>query len=437
MPLSIPPIVRLAQRENRKRMTEFPTVCYNALSVLKEGDMRVMRIGLFTDTYYPEINGVATSCLMLRRELLAMGHEVYVFAPRCRGWREHREPGVNYIASAPLLLLRDRNFALPTPELLSRMRRLRLDVVHTHSEFVLGMLGHHVAKRLSCALVHTYHTAWEDYTFYLTHGHGDAAVRNIARRYSRWWCNRFDRVVAPTGKTRDLLRTYGVIAPIDIIPSGMDIGRFSPNRHSKEERQTARKNCGVRPGERVLLYLGRMAREKNLPEVLRAFALAKPSLPDVRFVLIGEGPMREELPALAEELGVADSVSVVGPKPWEEIDRWYAVGDVFCSASHSETQGLTYVEAMAAGLTVCAEEDPCLAGVIEDGVTGILSAPGAEALSQALLRAFGEEGQKSAIRAPAAAQAFGARRFAERVEVTYRQAVIDHLARQAMGVDLE
>ena len=390
-----------------------------------------MRIGLFTDTYYPEINGVATSCLMLRRELLAMGHEVYVFAPRCRGWREHRESGVMYLASAPFLLLRDRNFALPSPEVFARMRRLRLDVAHTHSEFILGMLGHHAAKRLPCALVHTYHTAWEDYTFYLTHGHGDAAARSIARRYSRWWCNRFDRVVAPTEKTRDLLTAYGVLAPIDVIPSGMDIARFSRERHSQQEREKLRAECGVRPHERVLLYLGRMAREKNLTEVLQAFALARPSLPDVRFVLIGEGPMRGEVPALAEAMGVGDAVTVVGPKPWEEIDRWYQVGDVFCSASHSETQGLTYVEAMAAGLTVCAEADPCLQGVVEDGVTGILSAPGAEELSRALLRAFSQEGRETAARAPQAAEAFGSRRFAERIETTYRKAVSDHRRRLA------
>ena len=388
-----------------------------------------MRIGLFTDTYYPEINGVATSCFMLRRELLALGHEVHVFAPRCKGWQEHRERGVHYVASAPLIVLRDRNFAIPTPRMLARLQRMQLDVVHTHSEFVMGMLGHHSAARLGCALVHTYHTVWEDYTYYVTHGHGgEAALRRLMRRYSRWWCNRFDRIVTPSGKTRDLLRRYGVSAPIDVIPSGMDIERFSPARHSAEDRAKLREACGVRPGERVLLYVGRMAHEKNLEEVMRAFALARPRLPGVRFVLIGQGPMQDELPALAASLGVADSVSVVGPKPWEEIDRWYAVGDVFCSASHSETQGLTYVEAMAAGLCVCAEDDPCLAGVVEDGVNGILSAPGKEALADALVRAFGEEGARAARAAVAAAQPFGARHFALRVEEAYRAAVADHAA---------
>ena len=382
-----------------------------------------MRIGLFTDTFYPEINGVATSCLMLRRELIARGHEVHVFAPRCKGWREHRDPGVHYIASAPLLVLKDRNFGVPTPRTMYRAHRVPLDIVHTHSEFVLGHLGLHLAARMGCALVHTYHTVWEDYTYYLTHGHGDEAVRNMMRRYSKWWCNRFDRVITPTGKTEDLLRRYGVSSPIDIIPSGMDIERFAPERHSAEERASLRAECGVRPDERVLLYIGRMAKEKNLEQVVRAFALVRDRLPDVRFVLIGEGPMREHLPALAAQCGIGGSVNVVGPKPWEEIDRWYAVGDVFCSASHSETQGLTYVEAMAAGLCVCAADDPCLNGVIEDGVSGILSGPTDEDLAGALLRAFSPEGRQIADHAAAYAQPFGAAHFAARVESCYIKAL--------------
>ena len=382
-----------------------------------------MRIGLFTDTYYPEINGVATSCFMLRRELLRRGHEVHVFAPRCRGWEAYEEPEVHYIASAPLVLLRDRNMGIPTPRMLIRTRSIPLDVVHTNSEFVLGHLGHHMAARLGCALVHTYHTAWEDYTYYLTHGHGDETARKMLRRYSRWWCNRFDRVIAPTAKTEGLLHKYGVDAPIDVIPSGMDIERFLPERHGAQERAALRSACGVRPGERVLLYLGRLAKEKNLEQVLSAFARARQTLPDVRFVLIGEGPMREQLPHLAAELGVGDRVSVVGPKPWEEIDRWYAVGDVFCTASHSETQGLTYVEAMASGLCVCAVNDACLDGVIEDGVSGVLTEDGDDALAQGLVRAFGEEGRRISAHASEYARPFGAAHFAERVEACYESAL--------------
>ena len=330
-----------------------------------------MKIGLFTDTFYPEINGVATSCLNLQRELTRRGHEVHVYAPKCKGWEENQRENVHYLASAPLLVLKDRNFAFPTPLTSWEAEKIDFDVVHTNSEFVMGMFGHHVAGSLGCAQVHTYHTVWEDYTYYITHGVADEAARRIARKYSQWWCNRFDRVITPTGKTLDLLRKYGVAAPIDIIPSGMDIARFDPARHGEQERLETRRECGLPEHAPLLLNIGRIAKEKNLEQVMRVFPRLLNACPDVHFAVVGEGPMREELGRMAEELGVSRAVTLTGPKPWEKIDRYYAMGDVFCSASHSETQGLTYVEAMASGLCVCAVNDPCLDGVVEDCVNAV------------------------------------------------------------------
>lgn len=133
--------------------------------------------------------------------------------------------------------------------------------------------------------------------------------------------------------------------------------------------------------------------------------------------------MREELGRMAGELGVEQAVRLTGPRPWEQIDRYYAIGDVFCSVSHTETQGLTYVEAMASGLCVCAAKDPCLSGVIEDGVSGILCDDGDDALLAGLLRAFGDEGRQIARRAPEHAAPFGAEHFAMRVEECYRRAI--------------
>ena len=382
-----------------------------------------MKIGIFTDTFYPEINGVATSCLTLERELTRLGHEVHVFAPRCKGWEEHARDNVHYIASAPLVVLKDRNVAFPGPIESHFAKNLHFDVVHTNSEFVMGIFGRRVAEKLGCALVHTYHTVWEDYTYYVTHGVADETARKIARRYSRWWCDAFGRVIVPTGKTRDLLLRYGVSSPIDVIPSGMDLSRFSPERHDASQQQKTREECGVRPGERVLLNLGRLAKEKNIDQVMRVFPRLHELLPDVRFVLVGEGPMREELGRQAAQLGVADSVTLTGPKPWEEIDRYYAMGDVFVSTSHSETQGLTYIEAMASGLCVCAAKDPCLDGVIEDGVNGVLCGDSDDELLAALLRAFSDEGRRIADAAPAGAQAFGMESFARRVEACYQKSI--------------
>ena len=382
-----------------------------------------MRIGLFTDTFYPEINGVATSCLTLQRELTRRGHEVHVFAPKCKGWEEHQREGVHYIASAPFVALKDRNVAFPTFVKSWQAERLELDVVHTNSEFVMGFFGRHVAKYTGCALVHTYHTVWEDYTYYLTHGMAEEAARKLARKYSQWWCDKFDRVITPTAKTLGLLRQYGVEAEIDVIPSGMDIERFAPEIHEEAERLAVREECGVKPGERVLLSIGRIAREKNIERIMRVFPRLLEVFPDVRFVIIGEGPQREYLGELARELGVAHKVSLVGPKPWEQIDRYYAIGDVFASASRSETQGLTYIEAMASGLCVCAVNDACLAGVIEDGVSGVLTQDSDEDLYVGLLRAFSQEGQRIARTSPRYAAPFGTQAFAEKVELCYEKAI--------------
>ena len=123
-----------------------------------------MKIGLFTDTFYPEINGVATSCLNLERELTRRGHEVHVFAPKCKGWEENQREGIHYIASAPFVALKDRNFAFPTPITSWEAVKLDFDVVHTNSEFVMGFLGTYIARHTGCVRVHTYHTVWEDYT---------------------------------------------------------------------------------------------------------------------------------------------------------------------------------------------------------------------------------------------------------------------------------
>lgn len=384
-----------------------------------------MKIGLFTDTFYPEINGVATSCLTLERELTRRGHEVHIFAPKCKGYEAHENERYHYIASAPLIALKDRNVAFPSPITTWEAVKLDFDVVHTNSEFVMGYFGRHVAKSNGSVLVHTYHTAWEEYTHYLTKGLGDETLRKATRKYSQWWCNHFDRVITPTAKTLEMLRGYGVRAPIDIIPSGMDIARFAPERISAQDIADTRRECGVLPGERVLVNIGRLAQEKNLERVMRVFPLLRERFPDLRFVIVGEGPQREMLERMARDLGVEESVSIVGPKPWERIHLYYAIGDVFASASRSETQGLTYVEAMASGLCVCAVNDACLNGVIENGVSGILTEDSDEALLAGLTRAFSEEGRTIQKHAAEYAKPFGMEAFATKVEACYRQAIAD------------
>lgn len=384
-----------------------------------------MVIGIFTDTFYPEVNGVATSCLNLYQQLQRRGHTVHVYAPKCKGWEEYQSDTVHYLESAQFILLRDRNVALPGMGTIRQALDMHFDVVHTNSEFVVGFLGTYIARHTGSIRIHTYHTVWEDYTYYITHGLGDNTAKSFAKRYSEWWCDRFDRVIVPTAKTENLLRQYGVEAPIDVIPSGMDLRRFAPEKHSAEERAATREECGIPEGKRVLLNIGRLAKEKNIEKILRVFPELHKRCPDVQLVIIGEGPLKQSLQEQAEMLGVADSVSIVGSKPWEQIDRYYAIGDVFVSASHSETQGLTYIEAAASGLCVCAVDDPCLLGVFKDGVSAVLSGDSDEQLLESLLLAFSPVGSRIRRNAVEAARPYSTEQFAQRVENCYMTALAE------------
>lgn len=384
-----------------------------------------MIIGIFTDTFYPEVNGVATSCLNLYQELQRRGHTVHVYAPKCKGWEEFQSDTVHYLESKQFILLKDRNVALPGMGTIRQALDMHFDVVHTNSEFIVGFLGTYIARHTGCVRIHTYHTVWEDYTYYITHGIGDNTAKNFAKRYSEWWCDRFDRVIVPTAKTENLLRQYGVETPIDIIPSGMDLRRFAPEKHSAEERAATRAECGIPEGKRVLLNIGRLAKEKNLEKILRVFPELHRRLPDVQLVIIGEGPLKQTLQEQAETLGVADSVSIVGAKPWEKIDRYYAIGDVFVSASHSETQGLTYIEAAASGLCVCAVDDPCLLGVFRDGVSAVLSGDSDEQLLESLMLSFSPVGGRIRRNAVEAARPYSTEQFAQRVENCYLTALAE------------
>lgn len=385
-----------------------------------------MRIGLFSDSYYPEINGVANSVYTLFHELTAMGHDVHVFAPRSNLPGAEQHPNVHYLPSMPLLLLKDRHLGMFGPMLVRRLRRYRFDIIHTNSEFAAGYLGRFVAHTRECASVHTYHTVWEDYMYYVTHGHADKQARTFAQRYSRLFCDHCDRIIAPTEKIDVLLRRYGVRIPISVVPSGMDLERFELARHSAEETAACRAECGIAPDDRVLINIGRVSKEKNLDQVVRVFSRFCREEPHARLVIVGEGPWAQNLKEQARELGCAPRVTFTGPKPYAKIDQYYRMGEVFVSASHSETQGLTYIEAMASGLCVVAYDDPCLKGVIEDGRNGLLAPDDDEAMLRALRRAFSPEGREIAARAPDSVERFSKAAFARNVEAVYE----DVLARR-------
>lgn len=337
---------------------------------LAESDpRRPLRVLITTDWWEPVVNGVVASVQTLRRGLIALGLDVRVLT-LSQGIRPHHEPGVYRIGSVSAAMLYDRaRIGMPSSRRVLRdILQWRPDVVHSQAEFSTYVWARRIARTLSVPLVHTYHTIYEDYTHYYSPSR--TMGRKFVESFSRRVLAVTDAVIVPTAKVADLLTGYGVHRPLHVVPTGLDLSRFRPAQDEQERADilALRAELGITEGQKVLISISRLAKEKNLDEVLEMVAAADRS--DTVLVMVGDGPYRPELEAHARALGIADQVRFTGVVDPAEVQRWYRVGDVFVSASLSETQGLTFIEAMAVGLPLLARRDPSLTNVILDGRTG-------------------------------------------------------------------
>jgi 1,2-diacylglycerol 3-alpha-glucosyltransferase len=259
------------------------------------------------------------------------------------------------------------------PEIIGKIWDLDLDVVHTHTEFTVGSLGWGVAKMYGLPQVHTMHTIYEDYTHFVVKGDAlNTIAKPAARLLTRSFSNSANKVIVPTNKIKDLLLSYGGKSPMAIIPTGIELDMFSNKNDSVDSRSSLREQYGIAPTDKVLLFLGRISKEKNIDELLNVLAGYLPQKPNVKFLLVGGGSEVDELKQLSNELGISEQVIFAGKKPWDEIGRYYHMGDIFINASQSETQGLTYIEALASGMPVVAKADRVLDDVLIEGKNGFI-----------------------------------------------------------------
>lgn len=379
----------------------------------------MLKVGIFTDTYFPQVNGVATSTATLKRNLEALGHEVYVFTTtnplaEQNEDKTYRVPSISIVSDHRLAMFYRRRLA-------TKIKSLNLDVIHTHTEFSLGIFGRLVAKKFKIPLVHTYHTIYEDYTHYIIKSKRfDAVSKEIARKISKKFCNTSDKLIVPTHKVKELLMSYGVIKEMSIIPTGIALHRFTTQNSDPAQDQALRKGLGIKENEHIILYIGRIAKEKNIQVLLAHLQPYVKEKTDVKFVLVGDGPEKSNLEGLVRQYEMEDHVIFVGEVPWECVMDYYRIGDVFVSASQSETQGLTYIEALASGLPVIAKEDPCLEGVVENAVNGYTFAD-KEAFLHALdIVLYNEQHQKQlSVNATRSVEKFSETVFAKNVEALY------------------
>lgn len=358
-----------------------------------------MRIGMFSDSYKPYVSGVVRSIETFSEELRRRGHAVSIFAPSYPGHRAD-EPDVYRFLSVRAPNHPDFTLALPfSPHLVQTARALELDVIHVHSPFLMGRLGARLARRLNLPLVFTHHTLYDQYVHYVP-----LTPPSVARRLTVQWVTRFanrcDLVIAPSQPVEARIRAQGVHRPIRVIPTGID-----PEALAAGDPGWLSRTWGIPPDDPVLLYVGRLAREKNLDFLLEAFASIRSREPRAWLVLAAGGPDRERMEARARALGIRDRVIMTGVLPHERVIDAYAGATLFVFASQTETQGLVIAESLAAGLPVVAVAASGVTDLVRDGVEGFLTPPEVPVFVERVLELLAQKDRRESMSAAARARA--------------------------------
>ena len=330
-----------------------------------------MRIGLFTDTYFPQVSGVATSIRTLKTELEKLGHTVFIFTTTDKDVNRYEDWQIIRIPSVPFFAFKDRRIAYRGfSTALEIARQYQLDIIHTQTEFSLGLLGVWIAKELRIPVVHTYHTQYEDYVRYIAKG---MVIRPSMVKYIvRGFMSDLDGVICPSEIVYDLLMKYKVKVEKRVIPTGIELAKFERPEITAENIADLREKLGISNQETMLLSLSRISYEKNIQAVLAALPAVLVENPDVKLVVAGDGPYLSDLKSQAKRLNITDAVIFTGMIAPSETALYYKAADFFISASTSETQGLTYLESLASGTPIIAHGNPYLDNVINDKMFGTL-----------------------------------------------------------------
>ncbi len=383
-----------------------------------------MKILITTDLYTTATNGVVTSVRNLREELKLRGHDVRILTLSDH-MDSRQEEGVYYIGSVSLEHVYP-NVRMPMNYrhyLIEELIGWKPDVIHSQCEFFSFQFALRIAKHTDAPIIHTYHTLYEQYVPYVLPGKrlGEHLIRVLSRKR----LETVSRVIVPSYKVENALHGYGMYNTICVVPSGISLEQHR-KRITPEQRLEKRRSLGIADDRIVLLNLGRLGTEKNVEELMRYFSAAVQRREDLMFLLVGDGPSRLSLEKMAETLGVADRVIFTGMVKPEEVHEYYQLGDVFVSASTSETQGLTYVEAAANGLPLLCKRDLCLKDVLIPVENGYEFTDEAEFLDGLERLADDPEARFSAgRRSEEIAGAFDKSSFAETMEAIYQSVLAD------------
>lgn len=319
-----------------------------------------MKILITSDWYHPVVNGVVRSILNLKSYLEDRGFDVKVLT-LSNSTESYKKENVYYIGSlgAGKIYPDARISATLRNKFIEEIKDWKPDIVHSQCEFSTFMMATKIAKKASCPIIHTYHTIYEDYTHYFSPS--KKVGKKVISVFSKAIADRTDYIIAPSKKTLEILKSYDIEdEKIKIIPTGIEM----PENLS--DKYKLRDYYGFDKSDKIILYLGRLAEEKNIEELIDYYD--KLHIEKLKFILVGGGPYLDSLKEYSKKID--KRIYFAGMVKPKEVNNYYRMADAFVSASKSETQGLTYYEAMSNGTLAICRKDLCLDHVIIDDFNG-------------------------------------------------------------------
>ena len=387
-----------------------------------------MRIAIFSDTYTPDINGVATSTKILKEELINHGHEVLVVTSELPSESDYEDDPNDNILRVPGLEIQAlygyRACNIYSFKGMKEIKSMNIEVIHVQTEFGIGIFGRIVGEALNIPVVYTYHTMWADYSHYVNPINStaiDGLIKKAITRISKFYGDKSAELIVPSIKTKEALEKYGLHKNMHIIPTGLELDKFDPKNKDDKLINQIKEKYGIKE-QFIVTFLGRIAKEKSIDVLIDAMKEIVKENDNILCLIVGGGPYLDELKELVKDDQIEKYIIFTGPKPSQEVPSYYHLSNVFVSASVTETQGLTYIEAMASGIPAVARYDQNLENVIIDGVNGYFFKETNELVS-ILLNMMNSDCSKMAREAYLHAMKFSSEVFYEKVIDVYKLAI--------------
>ncbi|MCI8461252.1 MAG: glycosyltransferase family 4 protein [Bacilli bacterium] len=398
-----------------------------------------MRIGIFTETYTPYISGLVTSEVMLKNALEQEGHEVYVVTANLESFKyEYDEKEkVLRIPGLPTGIYDSRLTSIYPIQAVNKIKSWKLDVIHSQTEFAIGTFARLIAKQYNIPLVHTYHTMYEDYIHYITKGFFKKSSKKLVEYFTKFYCDTTaTELIVPTNKTYKLFKEkYHFEKNIHIIPTGIEVERFYEENIDKKEVNNLRKTLKIQKKDFIILFVGRLAEEKNVEFLIESQKVLSEKYNNIKLVIVGDGPDKEKYEEYSKKLGLTKNIIFTGKAAWGDMPYYYHISNIFATASKTETQGLTIIEAMASNVTPVCMRDEAFQSMVTEELNGLFFETQKEYQNHILnLYKNPEMLKKFNKQARIQAEHYSSKNYAERVLEVYNRAIKEKQAENRFGL---